>query len=99
MDMQMSMASNMVASMASSAMGNMAMGTQTSVMDMMPTATAAMDMKDMGMDMGSGSCKVNVSSRLIAHRKVCVADLMGVQMLLNWNTVDACKCGLQLVVG
>lgn len=43
--------------MASSAMRNMA-GTQTSAMDMIPTATAAMDH---AMDMGLGSCKVNVT--------------------------------------
>lgn len=94
MDMQSTMAS----SMESSAMGSMAMGTQTSATDMMPTATAAMDhTMDMGMDMGSGSCKVNVSTRLNVHLKVRDAD-PHLQMLWNWNTIDACKRGICLVL-
>ena len=52
------MASSM-ATMAATSMGNMVMGTQTSMAGAMPSATAAMSDS---MDMGMGSCKIDVSS-------------------------------------
>ena len=59
--MSSGMASSM-ASMAATSMGNMAMGTQTSMSGAMPSATAAMG-DSMDMDMGMGSCKIDVGSR------------------------------------